>query len=235
MTISLLINSWRRPENVMEILDTQSQYDLVGEIIVFNNYKKFSLRHDSPKAKIINSAHDFGLRTRWANMYLARNECVIFQDDDLILEEDGIEKFYKSHNQDSGRGYSAWGRNPDDDGNYNMGDARGEIEIMLTRACCVNRRILPYLIQSEIKFLSQKDFEYVNGEDIFLSYCLTSFYGKLNRRLSIPYKKLSSDHAISDRSGHSQQRTKMVRRCKAFFEARHDEILGGLAETRSGG
>lgn len=233
MTISLLINSWKRPENVMEILDFQSRYDLVGEIIVFNNYKGFALSHDSPKVKIVNTSHDFGLRTRWANMYLARNECVIFQDDDLILEEDGIEKFWKAHNQDSERGYAAWGRNPDEDGVYNMANASGEIEIMLTRACCVNRRILPYLIQSEINFLSQDDFEYTNGEDIFLSYCLTSFYGKLNRRLSIPYEKLSSDHAISKRPGHVQERTKMVRRCKAFFEARHNEILSGLAETRS--
>ena len=35
--ISVLINGWKRPENVLRILNKQKDYELVNEIIVFNN------------------------------------------------------------------------------------------------------------------------------------------------------------------------------------------------------
>ena len=77
--ISLLINSWRRPNNIIEIVDKESQYSLVDEIIIFNNYKHFDIKHQSNKVRIINSSYDFGLRTRWVNLYLAKMTVLYFK------------------------------------------------------------------------------------------------------------------------------------------------------------
>ena len=94
--ISVLINSWKRPENVIKILNKEKDYKVIDEIIVFNNNPEIYFdyeKHD--KIKIVNTNRDLGLRTRWTNATLATNECLLYQDDDIIIEEDGFDTFWR--------------------------------------------------------------------------------------------------------------------------------------------
>lgn len=84
-SFSVVINSWKRPENIRLILDRESEFPEVREIIVFNNNPQIKLSHAHSKVRIINSEHDFGLRTRWIIATLALSEYLVFQDDDILM------------------------------------------------------------------------------------------------------------------------------------------------------
>jgi len=92
--ISVLILSWRRLENLSKILSSESAYGIVDEIIVFNNYSLSTIAPLNQKTKILNSSYDFGLRSRWALGLLARNRCLVFQDDDILIAESGFHVLY---------------------------------------------------------------------------------------------------------------------------------------------
>lgn len=221
MTASLLILSWKRPENLTRIVSLQQTYNRLGEILIFNNNNSGSLGFSDPKVKVLNASCDFGLRTRWILAALATNDCLIFQDDDILLSEEAVEAFVGAISLDSTRIYSLHGRNPSPDGKYNTEEAEGEVEIVLTRAAAIHKRVVPLIFQSEQEF---REAGLVipanNGEDIFLSYCISSHFGKKHLTLKLPFTDLPSPYALSSRPGHFVERTKVVRQCKKFFLSR---------------
>ena len=170
--------------------------------------------------KIINVNKDMGLRTRWVNATLATNECLVYQDDDVIIEEEGFETFWKFFNSDPERIYCASGRVPDADGAYNYISATGPVEVVITSSACVPRSLIPYVLSCEFDFYSQKEIKNKTNdfhEDIFLSYCAMSVFGQRNLQIPIKVKRLPDEHAIHRRPTHRSERTDMVRRCRRFF------------------
>ena len=85
MKCSAVLLNWKRPQNVERIVAGLNASGLVDEIIVFDN---------SPACKLpvlagctlIQADRDLGLYTRFAAGCLARNEAVLFQDDDLLFD-----------------------------------------------------------------------------------------------------------------------------------------------------
>ena len=217
--ISLLINSWKRPDNIRRIIDSQKDYDLIGEILIFNNNPKVDIKYDHPKIKIINANTDFGLRTRWINGALAENDCLVFQDDDLVAKEQAFEKIWSLFQDDPERIYCAWGRNPNAEGLYNMKSCYGEVEVALTCLACVSKSAIPFVIGSERLFFKQNnlDWVYTNGEDIFLSYCVSHLYKKKPLQVDLPVQRLPAPHSLHKKPQHIKERTVMVIRCREFF------------------
>ena len=219
--ISVLINSWKRPENVIKILNKEKDYKVIDEIIVFNNNPEIYFdyeKHD--KVKIINTNRDLGLRTRWTNATLATNECLLYQDDDIIIEEDGCDTFWRFFESDPERIYCASGRVPDSDGTYNYINATGPVEVVITSAACLPRSLIPYVLSCELDFYSKWELKNKTNdfhEDIFLSYCAMSVFGQRNLQVPIKLKRLPDKHAIHRRPTHRSERTEMVRRCRRFF------------------
>ena len=217
--ISLLINSWKRPDNIRRIIDIQKRYDLIGEILIFNNNPEVNIEYSHDKVKIINTNTDFGLRTRWVNGVLAEHDCLVFQDDDLIVRESAFEKLWHLFQNDPERIYCAWGRNPSDDGTYSMRNCHGEVEVALTCLASVPKSAIPFVIAAERVFFTQHelDWVYTNGEDIFLSYCVQSIYNKPALQVSLPVVRLPAPHSLHKKRNHRRERTDMVRRCRKFF------------------
>src|ERR1700679_2653873 len=104
--VSLLILNWQRPENLKKILDTQADYENIGEILIFNNNKDINFQYSHPKVKILNSSFDFGLRSRWILAALASIKYLVFQDDDILLPENVFLQFIKEVSSDGDRAYS---------------------------------------------------------------------------------------------------------------------------------
>ena len=226
--ISLLINSWKRPENIYQIIEAQKEYGFINEIIIFNNNKDITIDHDHHKVKVVNSNVDFGLRTRWANGLLASNDCLVFQDDDLIAEPEAFQKMWRAFLDEPRRVYCAWGRNLNSDRTYNMKNAHGIVDICLTCLACVPKELIGFLVESERLFFKHNDLDYssinkwgyhgdMNGEDIFLSYASSFFFGNRPRQMNLPVRHLQSNEALHRRAGHRKARNNMVENCIDFF------------------
>jgi len=216
--VSLLILNWKRPENLTEIITAQADFDCIGEILIFNNNKDNRFEYAHPKVKILNASVDFGLRSRWVLGALARNKHLVFQDDDILLPENVFEEFIKELSLDGERAYSLHGRNPDANGGYSTTEVKHEAEIVLTRAACIDRSVIPLIFYQENR-LRRAGFALpaLNGEDIFLSYCLTGYFGKKHKILDLPFTELPTPHAISRKPSHTEERTKIIQKCKQLF------------------
>jgi hypothetical protein len=218
VTASLLLLNWKRPANLMRIVAAEAAYKNVAEIVVFNNNAAAPFHYPHPKIKVLNASADFGLRVRWILAALAKSECLIFQDDDILLPESTIRAFIDEVGRDGQRVYSLHGRNPRPDGQYDPAVSEGEVEIALTRAAAIHRSLVPLIFQSEEAFRAAGfELPLNNGEDIFLSYCITARFGKKPKVLRLPFADLPSPHALSSRPEHIKERTNLVRQCKRFF------------------
>lgn len=155
-----------------KILDSQSSYTNVGEIIVvIDNANKVGNAKSHRNVRIVSVGKNIGPCGRWIGGLLADGQCVIMQDDDLILSQGSIDILINSHLVNPNRLHGFWGRNFNADHTYNLGDVwAGDCDFLSTRAVCMNKSILPYVLefQNRIfgKFPSTKDFM---AEDILLS------------------------------------------------------------------
>jgi len=221
--ISLLMLTWRRRNNLRKILWTQSCYDIVDEIIVFNNYRLSTILPLNEKTKVINASHDFGLRSRWAMGILARNRCLVFQDDDILVPEIGFQSLWERWREDPERLYAAYGRNPNSRNEYNFENAIGEVAMVLTRVVCVDQSVLANMLRVEVDFYSNEEMArpVLNGEDILLSYAVTSLYQKRHSVVPLEHEELPpGPHALAIRRKkfHLQERTALMRRCQRHFD-----------------
>jgi hypothetical protein len=218
MAASLLLLNWKRPANLTRILAVEAAYATVAEVLVFNNNAAQPFHYTHPKVRVLNASADFGLRSRWVLALLARNPCLVFQDDDILLPASTIAAFIDEVDRDRQRVYSLHGRNPGPKGVYKSAAAFGEVEIALTRAAAIHRMLVPIILESEAAF-HEAGFTLPvnNGEDIFLSYCISARFGKKHRVLRLPFADLPSPHALSSRSEHLTERTRLVRECTRFF------------------
>jgi hypothetical protein len=218
MRASLLLLNWKRPGNVRRILAVEQSYKNVAEILVFNNNSAEPFQYGHPKVKTLNASTDFGLRSRWILAALAQSECLIFQDDDILLPESTIRGFIQEISRDRLCVYALHGRNPGPRGEYNPAAAYGEVEIVLTRAAAMHRMLVPSVFKSEQAF-QEAGFEIPasNGEDIFLSYCISAQFGRKHKVLRLPFADLPSPSALSSRPEHVKERTRLLHQCKSFF------------------
>ncbi len=218
MTASLLLLNWKRPVNLTRILAAEAGYQKLAELLVFNNNASEVFDYHHSKVKVLNASTDFGLRVRWVLAALAKSECLLFQDDDILLPEVTIGALIDEVARDRRRIYSLHGRNPGPGGRYIPSAVDGEVEIILTRAAAIHRTLVPLILQGEQAF---RDAGFVvppnNGEDIFLSYCISAHFGKKHQVLRLPFADLPSPHALSNRPEHIRERTLLLRDCKSFF------------------
>jgi hypothetical protein len=222
--------AWTRSENVNQIIDRYSTYDVVGEIIIWNNNEKMFVSDlGIDKVKVLNCSVDFGLDSRFIGSLLAKNRCVIVHDDDLLLSEQNIKNLVGNFEADHTRIYTYEGR-IQVDGKYTCSlpgrvadvSEPTEAPIALTRSTCFDR-----LYAAEYAKISEAIFYDVdlnlNGEDIVFSRMVSHLSGKMPLVLPIPDKKgyvelpSAFEDRISCRPNHLQRRTDLVKRCEIIL------------------
>jgi hypothetical protein len=228
---SIVMMSWVRPENLNKIIETYDGYDVVGEIIVWNNNKHlFASDLGLNKVKVLNCSADFGLDSRFVGSMLAKNRCIIVHDDDLILSEKNIKNLVRNFEMDHTRIYTYEGRIPQG-GAYTCAPGPGRVEdvseptevpISLTRCACFDR-----LYAAEYAKLSDTMFYDVytnlNGEDIVFSYLTSHLSGKMPMVLPVldkdGYVELpsSQEEKISTRNNFTERRTELIKRCEIIL------------------
>jgi Glycosyl transferase family 64 domain len=219
---TIILLSWQRPSNVKTILDTYTRYQRVAEIIVWNNNPGSIFKYPHTKVRSINSA-ELGLNTRWAAALLASHACVIVTDDDLIADEDTINRLIDWCRRDPDRVYSLHGRNPTPDNEYALHVEHvhepTEADMHLTRMACLDRRHVPHYFIALEELGLRIDPATGGGEDIVMSFAVARATGK--RPLVVPggYRDLLAPDGIANRHGSQRSnRTIIMRRCRAWLD-----------------
>jgi len=222
-----VILNWKRPTNVARILSGWQASGIVNEAIVWNNNPAATFRHGW--ATVINAAQDMGLYTRFAVACLARQDCVLIQDDDLELPAESLRALVDAWNNDPDIIHGVFGRAPKPDGSYARnigGDA--ESPIVLTRVLVAHRRYASRFFQIAPTFeeVQREGKPAGNGEDIIFSYVARQASGRLNRVHRLAVNELPAPHSIHGRNwkGHVAHRTRLLRACEAWLKgARHED------------
>lgn len=219
--ITGVILNWKRRKNVLRILDGWQSSGLVSEAMVWNNNPDITFRHDW--ASVINTNKDLGLYTRFAAACLAKNECVLIQDDDILLPVESLNALYQAWLDDPEVLHGLFGRAPKPDGSYaDMIQGDQEAPVVLTRALLSHRRHAAafFDIAPDFSVLQQEGIPAGNGEDILFNYAVRKSSGRLNRVHDLKAKELrNGGHAIHKRNeqAHFDHRTRLMRACEIWL------------------
>jgi hypothetical protein len=220
---TMVILCWKRHANVRRIVRAYAEYARIGEVIVWNNNGAQPFLFAHPKVRCINS-DEFGLNTRWAALLLARHACVMVADDDLLCDEETINRFIDAHERDADRTYALHGRQPTAANEYALKvdhvNTPTEADIHLTRLACTDRRFGPKYFELLPDIGIDIDPAAGGGEDIAFSYIVRHVTGKRPMILPGQYTDLLGPHAIANRNASQwDSRTAIMRRCQAWFES----------------
>ncbi len=241
MSISLLINTFDRYDNLKRILEVESQYDCIDEILIFNNGNQ-DIEISNPKIKVIKATYDVGLRSRWILGALAENKCLFVQDDDLLVSESIFKMLYGHFLFDESRVYSIFGRKVEFDNYYDFNKwAFGEVDIALTRLACFPKMLIPHILESEERILP---YRYPKGkefphDDIVLSFTCLGVFNK--KPLCVKYmgadgsgvEEMDTNNQLHDDPGFLNKRADIIKKCKKLlcYEHTHDFITDSTYDS----
>ena len=218
MSLSLVVLSWKRVENIQRIIDEYEGFDLIGEIIIWNNNMRLMIR-SSPKTRVIYSTEDFGMRTRFAAALFATNNCILLHDDDTLLPLSTIEGLYDAWRKDPDVMHGLWGCVPKPDNTYSLYlEPPAEADIIVGRCMVLDQRYCREFFLVERDHPAPIDHSAPHGcEDILMSYLVMRSSGRRNRCHALDYVDLPNDNAICKRPLHYEHRTEFMQRCQDWL------------------
>lgn len=208
--LTLIMPSWKRPDQAAAILQQQRQYELISRVICWNNNPDVHLQ--IPGVECINCDRDQTLYTRFAAAALASTDIVLLQDDDLVVPESSINRLYEHWRAEPGVIHGTQGRNVAG-GVYRAIDVFGPVDIVLTRCLVMHRDLCLEALRYWPFFRDLPG----DGEDIVLSAAAYNRTRRPHRAHELPYTNLAEPHAISGKPDHVRNRTKFVTRSIEVF------------------
>jgi LPS sulfotransferase NodH len=83
--VSVVLLSWKRPNNMQRIVDHLRTHDFLDDIIIWNNNPEVELQIQDENTTIINSATNVKTLGRFLAVYHTKHENIYTQDDDCIV------------------------------------------------------------------------------------------------------------------------------------------------------
>lgn len=213
--ISAVVLNWKRPCNVKRIIEGWRQCSLIDDMIVWNNNpaEPFSSNY----ARVINCNQPFSLYARFAAASLAYNDCVLIQDDDLLLPERSVIALHNYWKSDPDVLHGIFGRKPKPNGTY-ASNIVGESEapILITRAVMTKRVYASHFFieAAKLEDIQDKSQPKGNGEDIIFSYAIRRHTDRLQQVHRIQVQELPCPHAINKMQNHYAHRTLVMKTCE---------------------
>ena len=211
--ITAVMLNWKRPDNVREIVSRWRDSRFVDEVLIWDNSGELE---PLDGATVVRCSQNMTFNPRFAMAALARNDCILMQDDDLVTRDEHLARLYSSWQSDPDVIHGVFGRHPRVDGSYaeNVNCQEAEVAVVLTRLMMFHRRYAAEFFRALPAFAEIQDgYEpRGNGEDLVLNYAVRKITGRLNRVHNIKPKELPAPHAVCGVNGHYQQRTKLMRR-----------------------
>ena len=182
---TMVILSWMRPRNVEQLLTRYVEYPEIDEILVSCGNKDFPINFNHPKRNKVSIINDvelnnsYGLNLRYLNGLAARNESIIYTDDDELVEREVFLKVIAEHEKKPNRIVGIVGRpiNGYEDFKNQLGN-----EIILTKFLITNKEVLRlyFVLFPFFHDIFKKATPFGNGEDILLSLIAREFYKEEN-------------------------------------------------------
>ena len=178
----MIILSWKRSSNFKTILDEYCKKPNVDEIIISQGHKDFPVKYDDPKVTVINDTNlnnSYGLNLRFLNGLSARNNSLIYTDDDVLVKRLSFKKVTDAYEKNPNRIAGIAGRpiNGYEDFKNEVGN-----EIILTKFLITNKEVLRlyFVLFPFFHDIFKKATPFGNGEDILLSLIAREFYKEEN-------------------------------------------------------
>jgi len=238
--ITLCLLSWKRPENILNIIEQEFDGELISEVLVWNNNPDVELVVPEG-VRLIQTNGDYGLRTRFANGLFASNECILYHDDDVHLPRLTIKALYDEWCLDENIGVGVAGGNSLQEGeckrclkngneeshyrHYYDAVREGEAEILLGHGVMLHRKHCANFYRHHYGLPAPDGASpFDSHDDIVISYAIMHHSQKPNYVIDARIEWLEDGGvAISGREPHYPQRAEMVRRCKEYFSKMGNE------------
>lgn len=220
--ITVVMLSWMRSANVLEILDALDRDDAVAEILVWNNnsgHRDRLIPSRRSKARVVDARENWGFYPKLAMSALASNPIVMILDDDLFVDHDTIEFLMERVQKLPDSLHGIRGRQRSSEGRYEAKNEFGKVEMLIGR-CIMGRRELfaralefSYLVED----VQKQSSPYGNGEDLILSYSTLYHFNQMNYAYDLPFREMKDHNAVSNQAGHFDHRTRLMNRCRELI------------------
>lgn len=227
--ISVISLHWDRTENTHKIIESLKGSDLVDDVIVWNNNHKKVFHSNYPWVRVVNTSCDFGMETRYIAALLAKNDTILFIDDDNLLPQESIAKLYDAWLQEPDIIHTLDGRQPGVGNTYSSSRITSpmlpggyrESPMSLTRCTMISKKYMSkyFEVVSKIRegLEEVKSLPPMPNEDIIMSYVVMAETGKLQKVHYFPREELPYGcNSICQRSGHMELRTQTMRKCHKY-------------------
>ena len=211
---SLIILNYKRPKNVIQILDNMKYFKCIDEIIISNGNIDNSINYIDEKIKIYNDYNIlnsiYSLDLRFICGLRAKNDNIIIIDDDIYIEEEELNKLITEYNNNHKRIIGCFGRNIYK--GYACKNEFDEVDIVLTKLLLCQKKLcsLFFICKTLIENIYKKGIPYGNGEDIFFSFISSIYYKSKHFCLkNIKTIELDQIHAVSTNKNHLSYRNEL--------------------------
>ncbi|KPK41394.1 MAG: hypothetical protein AMJ65_09560 [Phycisphaerae bacterium SG8_4] len=203
MAISAVLLSWRRPTNIEPIVRTLRKHPLIKEVLVWNNNPEINLKGDG--AIVINSSHNFFPFVRYCLVPLTKHPLIWFQDDDLLISPEQLDKIVSAYSTAPNRIYGCRGRNIVR-GRYAPAIVYGECDIILGQSMLFHKKLF-YEVAPEFNALAPNE----RGDDIAFSLLCQRKHFAVDVEPIVDLGE-HDEHALWRQSGHFSMRQQIVDR-----------------------
>ncbi|MEW6617679.1 MAG: glycosyltransferase family A protein [Patescibacteria group bacterium] len=200
--ITVILLNWKRPHNASKIVNSYLPFRRIGEIILWNNNLECKFKIHHRKIKYFESQNYFTL-SRYAAVFFASNDDIMFHDDDLILKEEQIERLFEAHLEYPHSIVGCFGRNLKN-GVYVKEYSFGKVDVVLGRVMLFQRSLIANFLKNCPPFHGALE------DDILFSLSQTE------KPVAIDVgavKELPKRYALSKRPYHLNRRQEMVEYC----------------------
>lgn len=225
MKISFVILNYKRPKNLIDyIIPSLLKNQLIDKIIISHALEETYFDNSSNNEKLLCLKHfkenkKNGLYCRFLASEKAKTECIVFQDDDFLIDNKSIIFCYEQwlKNKHSIHGFR--GRQITEDLYVARDTLIKNVPVILTQFAMTSKSIIKKTIKTSpvVKSYMRECNPIWNGEDIFLSLISILQTKEFNKRYDLKFKKLSSEYAISKINGHYEHRTNIVKKMFKLF------------------
>lgn len=236
--VSAILLSWNRVDNLLRLLDEYNQYEIIDEIIVFNNNPNYDLKSRisiiDPTIILIQANKDLGMNTRFSAAGLSTNKCILYLDDDILVPESTVGELYSKWIVAPNSCHGTHGRSIS--GGYLPIDKFGQVKIVLTRCLMTSKKNCICALLLALEFEHLHSIPKGNGEDIILSYASILLSGTLNRTYELSTLELLGGKCKKDSihqrwPNHYSHRQKIVNLCEELLKQKKYSLKKGIWEN----
>ena len=238
-TYSVIILNWKRPHNIIEIINKIYEYSFIDEIIISNGHPN-SILTFTDFSKIISlddtlNNQYYGLDLRFLRGNCAKNNKLIFMDDDILIDQENLIKMLVQYEKNPGKIVGIEGRNMEHERHYGKVPYKSkECDIVLTRLLVCDKELCNLFFKCKplVETIYREGIPYGNGEDIVFSF-IAKLYYTIDKHIlvnDVTITNLPANNSINMNGSHLSYRVKLC----SYLKLHRDIFKNVIHYNRNG-